>query len=421
MSESIKAFDKVITFPRSRYVDDALYQKGQVAFQAGDYQRAIDYYSDLIRRKPDSRFVPFALLRRGSAYYNRQNYAKTIDDYTAIISNHVKSKVAGEVLLPLQEVLNLQNRGAEFDQYLTAYKQANPDSKGLDNVEYETAKNTYFSLNYDKAITMFEEFISAYPDNPNVNEARYYQAESYYRLRNFEPALAIYNELLTEQNLDQRNRIVGRIAEIEYANGRYENAIYFYRQLEDIAATKKQQYSAWDGMMTSFYMMGKYDSAVAYAQTILDEGNVHVSSQNKALLYLGKSAYAKGDYAQAESDLLATVNAARDVHGAEAQYLLGDIYYAQKDYKKSIETLIELNSAFAAYDEWVGKAFLLLADNYVALDELHQAIETLNSIVTDFPIEFYRNEANKKMEQIRAMKDARDNVQTQDTTNVNEN
>lgn len=403
VNAAVKAFDDVIGISRSRFVDDAMFQKGQVHFEKGLYDEAIMDFGQLISSKPSSRFVPYALLRRGSAAYNLQKYDQTIADYTTIINKYTTSKVASEVLLPLQEVLNLTNRGGEFDNYLTVFKQANPDKSGLDVVEFEAAKNAYFNLDYRNAIKKLDQFLNDYPDNPNAIEAKYYQAESYYRLREYDPALELYNELFGVVEFNQHSRVIGRIAEIEYSSGRYENAIYFYRELEVVASNRKQQYNVWDGLMESFFLLAQYDSSQRYAKIILDDGNVHISSKNKALLYLGKSAFAKGDYDQAQDEFLATLNTAKDQFGAEAQYMLGQIYYLTGDYNKSIETLISLNNDFNAYNEWVGKAFLLLADNYLALDDTFQAIGTLKSIVDDFPEEYYRQKAQEKIEEIELL------------------
>jgi TolA-binding protein len=137
-----------------------------------------------------------------------------------------------------------------------------------------------------------------------------------------------------------------------------------------------------------------------YAKVILEKGNVHISSQNKASLYLGKSAFARGNYDQAQDEFITTLNTARDEFGAEAQYTLGLIYFNKKDYKKSIETLIDLNNNFNLYTEWVGKGYMLLADNYIQLDDVYQARGTLNSVVNDFPLEHYRVIASEKLKQI---------------------
>jgi len=401
---AISQFDYIIdNFKQSRYLDDALFQKAQLNFEKGNYSKAVSNFTELINTKPSSQFVPYAYMRRASANYNLQAYDKSIEDYLVVVQQYKTHSVAEEALLPLQEVLNLQNRSSEFDRYLAAYKKANPDKRGLESVEFETAKNQYFNLDYNKAVNSFKGFISAYPESGKLDEAKYYIGESYYRLGENENALNYYNEILAKGTFGQMSKIINRIGELEYASGRYENATYFYYKLVDAARTKKEQYYAWSGLMESYFQLKKYDSVKHYAQVILEKGNVNISSQNKASLYLGKAAYAKGNYETAKDEFLNTLNTAKDGFGAEAQYLLGKIFYDQKQYQKSIEALIELNNSFNVYKEWVGRSYLLLADNYVALEDYFQAKGTLRSIIENFPLEHIKKQAKEKLKKIEGL------------------
>jgi TolA-binding protein len=233
-----------------------------------------------------------------------------------------------------------------------------------------------------------------------LHEAKYYVAESYYRLKDFTKALTIYEVIATDKTFLFASKVVGRMAELEFKLGRYDKSIPHYHQLARFAANKKEQYTAWSGLMESHYLLAQYDSATNYAQIILEKGNVNAGAQNKASLYLGKAAMAKGDYDLAQDEFLNTLNSAQDEYGAEAKYLLGEIQYLNKQNKQCYETLISLNTDFAAYPEWVGKSFLLLADNYLAMGDTFQAKGTLNSLIDNFPQENVKVVAREKLKMI---------------------
>ena len=63
--------------------------------------------------------------------------------------------------------------------------------------------------------------------------------------------------------------------------------------------------------MESYYELAQYDSADTYAHLILEKGKVNAGAENKASLYLGKSAMARGDYDAAKDEFLNTLNSAR--------------------------------------------------------------------------------------------------------------
>ncbi len=403
MAGANREYDYIIeNYPTSRYYDDALFQKAQLNFENGNYEAAVEGFSKLIRQKPSSQYVPYAYLRRATANYNLQKYDNSIADYQVILSDYSTHSVASEALLPLQEVLNVQGRSAEFSTYLNQFKAANPESQNVESLEFETAKNFYYNLEYNKTIDAFRGYISAYPENPKVPEARYYMAESYYRLNEYEPAKQLYQSLAEMKNLEQYNRVIARLADIQTITGNREAALSRYYQLASVAHNKKEQYNAWSGLMENYYELRKYDSATHYARLILERANVNVASQNKASLYIGKSAYAQGDYNTARDEFLATLNTARDQYGAEAQYLLGDIFYRDGKYQQSIETLISLNKNFEMYEQWVGESYLLLADNYIAMDDIFQAKGTLKSIIDNFPDAGIKDRAQTKLSEIQA-------------------
>lgn len=399
--EAIVELDRVIkNYPKSSVYDEALFRRAQLDFEQGNYAVAVEGYTKLILHNPSSRFAPYAFTRRAASYYNLKAFDKTAQDYITVIENYPNHPAGSDIILQLQEALNLTGRSAEFDKYFSQVKNANPDAKGIESVEFESAKNLYFNQDYQRAIQRLASYADSYPESPRVNEAKYYEGESYYRLKDYDKALIVYEKIASDKSFLFANKVIGRLAELEFKLARFDKAIPHYHQLAKLASNKKEQYTAWSGLMESHYLLAQYDSSAQYAQIILEKGNVNAGAQNKASLYLGKTAMAKGDYDLAQDEFLNTLNSAQDEYGAEAKYLLGEIQYLNKQHKQCYETLISLNSDFAAYPEWVGKSFLLLADNYLAMGDSFQAKGTLNSLIDNFPKEDIKVIAREKFKKI---------------------
>ncbi|NOT76133.1 MAG: tetratricopeptide repeat protein [Cyclobacteriaceae bacterium] len=415
--EAAAEFDAVAKNTASRFAEDAIFQHGQIDFEQSNYSAAVNQYSKVISASNGSRIVPKALARRAAANYNLKNYDQASNDYISVFDKFPTHPVASqELLVLLQESLNLANRSGEFDKYLAEFKNANPDATGIESVEFETAKNLYNSQNYAKAIDSFSKYLINYSNSPRISEAKYYQGESYYRIKENLKSLEVMKEIASDASFTMQNRVIARVAELEFKSGNYENAAKSFKRLSIIAANKKEQSTAWNGLMESYYLLAKYDSSEIYAKLIVEQGNVNVSAQNKASLYLGKSAKARGDYEAAKDEFLTTLNTAHDEYGAEAKYLLGEIFYLTKEYKQSKETLFSLNSEFSAYDEWVGKSYLLLVDNYIATSETFQAKGTLKSLIDNFPQENVRNAAKEKLKAIEQEEIKKKAVEKIDTT-----
>jgi tetratricopeptide (TPR) repeat protein len=389
-------------YPSSSFVDEAKFQLAQQEFEQGHYQEAVNGYSGLIASSPSSPFVPYAYVRRAASNYNLKEYNKTCQDYITVLENYGNHPVAKDVLLPLQEALNLASRSDEFSKYLALYKTINPDAKGIEAVEFESAKNLYFNQDYPNAIKTLDAYINAYPQSTRRSEAKYYEAESFYRTKNLEKALGLYHELTADKTFSMASKVTGRVAELEFKQSHYEKAIPFFQILSKEALNKKEQYNAWSGLMESYFALNQYDSTEKYARIILEKGSVNAGAQNKASLFLGKAAMGKGDYETAKDELLSTINAAQDENGAEAKYRLAEILFTTKEYKQCYETLLSLNADFSSYTEWVGKSYLLIADYFLATGDTFQTKATLQSLIDNFPLDDVKKQATEKLKKIVA-------------------
>lgn len=387
-------------FPSSRYADDAQYQAAILDFEAGNYQPAIAGFTNLINSNTNSRLLPNALHKRGQAYANQGRHNDAILDYKRVLDEYPSSKVASGALYSLQESLAAQNRSEEFDAYLAKYKANNPDSNALESIEFEAAKTLYFNEKYEQAAAKLEAYLTAYPKSPFVFDARYFLADSYLRKGEKQRGLQRMKEVVAENKSEYVNRAIQRVADLEFEAQNYNEAIKYYSRLRDVAANRKEQQNALTGLMMSYYLTNDYAGSKRIASELISQGNAALNAYNTALLYRGKSTYAQGELAQALKELQEAANAANDVHGAEAQYLVAEILYKQKKYKESLDVAFAFSNKFSAHDFWLGKTFLLIADNYVAQNELFQAKATLNSIVEGSPVPEIVEQAKQKLEQL---------------------
>ncbi|GAB4020334.1 tetratricopeptide repeat protein [Spirosoma koreense] len=402
-AEAKAQFDQVQRqYPNSRFVDESLFQKANVDFERGAYQVAIQGFTKLIQDKPNSALLPAALLKRAIAYGNLQQYDPAVADYKRILDNYGDSEQAQSALLGLQNTLSDAGRPEEFSQVLGQYKKSNPGSSDIERVQFENAKNIYASEKYAQAIQSLQAFMQEYPASPNTNEARYYVAESYRLTNDPANALRYYTMIIADNKSDYLIRSAMRAADLEAKQKNYPAAVRNYRVALARANSKPEQVSAQLGLMDTYFAYPKADSAAIVAREIVATGSVVPGAPNRAQLMLGKVAFGKGDYKTAQTDFEKTIALARDVNGAEAQYYLGEILYKQKKYKESIALLLKFNEQFSEFEYWKGKAFMLVSDNNVALDEPAQAKAVLNSIIENSSDQTIIAEAKQKLATLEA-------------------
>jgi tetratricopeptide (TPR) repeat protein len=73
-----KATSVIVKYPRSRYVDDALFMMGASYYYIGDYLRALEKLDYLTYNYPETRFYDDALYYKGLAFYKLQRWGQAV-------------------------------------------------------------------------------------------------------------------------------------------------------------------------------------------------------------------------------------------------------------------------------------------------------------------------------------------------------
>jgi TolA-binding protein len=414
-----QSFDKVINdYSNSKYYDNAIFQKAQLAFESGQYETAIIGFSNLLKNLQQSPLRPYAYSKRALAYFNLKQYAKAEDDYTLILKNYLTHSTANGALAGLQELYSIMNKEGDLDQYLTAYKKANPNDGEVTKIEFDAAQSLYFNQKYDRAIASFTAYIDNYPNHSLTADARYYLADSYYRNEQLNEGLELFYQVVDDNNTSFNKRSIQKIAEIELNKEEFDKARLYFTKLLDQAENKKDKYNAYIGLLEIAKAKSDYSKMIMYADLILEEAAVNANAINEAYLNKGMANYFQGKYADAKQSFQNAVNAAKDEFAAESHYMIALMQYNSQDFQQSINTLFELNKNFGSYSQWLGKSFLLIADNYFAMGEIFQAKATLNSIIENSDSRVLKDEAQLKLDIIE--KSEQGNKDEQDSTeNVN--
>jgi TolA-binding protein len=119
-------------------------------------------------------------------------------------------------------------------------------------------------------------------------------------------------------------------------------------------------------------------------------------------MILAKCAYQKSNYDKAEDYLLEIINNDKEELAAEAQYLIAESLYKQKKYKSSTEACYELNNNYSQYEYWLGKSYILIAENLVAQNELIHAKATLKSVIENTLDEKIKAQATQRLAELNA-------------------
>lgn len=368
-------------FPTSLYLEDAIFQRGQILMEETQYAEASKSFSDLISKRPNSPFLPFALEGRAVANFSLRNYEQTILDYQTLLAKYSTATNAENALKGLQEALALQGRSSEFGEYLEVYKGSNPGSGSIQAIEYEAAKTLYFDKKYAQSVRAFENYLRSHPQTAQRSEGLYFLGDSHLQMGDIEKALTQFRYLEDESASPQRLRAMQRIGMIELQRGNFSTAIPYLDMAAANARNKLDEVEAVTGLMLANFEIKKFDQVILSADRLLTLSGVVPESTPTALLTKAKSQRLLNQKSQAETTLMSLVNEYNTVQGAEGLYWLAFYFQENEDFARSNDTIFDFSASFSDHDYWYGRLFLLLAENYERSGEAFQAKATLQSIV----------------------------------------
>ncbi|MFN3875689.1 MAG: tetratricopeptide repeat protein [Flavobacteriales bacterium] len=124
--------------------------------------------------------------------------------------------------------------------------------------------------------------------------------------------------------------------------------------------------------------------------------------KSEASILIARNLADRGELDAAYAKFKAVAAASTTARGAEAKYNMAYIRHLQGQYRKAEAEVFELAQKFPSHDHWKAKAFILLGDVYVQLNDLFQARATLQSVIDNCLEPELVAEARQRLDAINA-------------------
>jgi TolA-binding protein len=378
----LKTLEK--TYPKSPYIDDAVYELADIYLKSEDYTKAIASFDNILKNYPRSAYLRKSMLNKGLALFNLKKDEEALQIIKELITNYPNTEEARSALPLVQNILVNQGKGDEYLDFIKVLPNIVVSASTQDSLSYESAFNLYQKSNYEKASKGFGTYITKFPGGYFITKANYYKAESDYQLKKYDDALVCYEYIANSLRSEFSERSTRQAAVLNYVRKNYDKALEYYTALERIASNKDNLQLALLYQMRTCAIQGRIDSAATASYKYLGSSIAQKEGTIEAYTNLGRY-FMK--YEKLDSAVTAFNNVLKEtknIFGAEAKYNMALIQYMKKDYKTCQKTIFELNDKFGAFEQWVVKGFVLLADSYVAQKDYFQAKATLQSILENY-------------------------------------
>ena len=401
----INSLEKLLAgFPNSDYVDDALFELGRANERLGNYAAASKNYREILDNHPESSFYRKALLQLGLINFNNGDFNQALARYKEVVE---KFPGTPEAQTALSGIRNSYVEMNNVDAYFAYTRQLgggiNVTTSEQDSLTYMAAERLYMSGD-DRAASQLEKYLDQFPNGSFATNAHFYLAEYFYEQGNYSEAKEHYTYVARKPINIFSEQALSRASELTFNAEQFAEALELFNKLERVANSKWNRLKAYTGQMRCNFELENYQAAIEAAQKVKNSDVVNEAWKREANFISGKSHYLAGNQQAALEPLKSVATDTKLEQGAQAKFLVSEIYYNNGQKQQAEEEIMDFISKGTPYQFWLGKAFLLLADIYLDRGDDFQAKHTLRSLLENYSAENdgVKQRAREKMAAIEA-------------------
>ena len=382
----ISVMDRLIReFPESQYVDDALFEKGRSYVLLDNNQAAAASFEQLMRDFPQSSLARKAGVQLGLIYFNDNQPEKAAEAYKSVISNYPGSEEAKVALQDLKSVYIELNDINSFAAYAnTLGGNVRFEVSEQDSLTYLAAEKLFMRGDNEGARRSLTNYLQTFPQGAFSSNANFYLASIAFAKKDLEEAKRLFSLVLESGDTKFREESWARKAEIEYLDKDYASSMESFKHLQTVAENPENKEAAKLGLMRCAELTGQPQEALLAANDLLKEPKLSPEIMSEARYVRAKAYISLKQENKALADLKEISKDTRTIHGAEAKYLLAQLYYDNKDDKNAETVLMNFIENGTPHQYWLARGFILLADIYIRQGDDFQARQYLTSLQNNY-------------------------------------
>lgn len=389
-------------FPTSSLVADANMEIANTYMSSEKYAEALPFYKNVVTAVNSEALKPRALLRSGIAYYNLNNNKEALNQYNALLTQFPNSVEAQEGLDNARVIYIEEGRTSEYVNFAKSLgKEISTSSE--DSLAYAEAEVQFSNGNFSGALGKFEAYLQRFPEGKYSLEALYYKSEIYFNQKNWAKAAEGYERIAERVPNKFGEKSLLQAARLNFFDLKdYVKAEKYFTRLKDFATTQENKMEAMRGLLRSQYQLQKWTEATDNAKELLAQKNLSNDDKVLANMAIARSYMINNQCEQAITYLRTVISLSKAAYGAEARYEIANCYLKQNQLKDAEKAAFEVINKSGSYEEWVTRAYILLGDIYYAQKDYFNAKATYQSVIDNAKIEALRNEAKAKLEKVTA-------------------
>ncbi len=371
-------------FPKSNYLDDALFETGKSWERLQDNDKAVANYKSLISNFPASPYKPKALVQLGLLAYNRNDYTTSTDYYKQVAENYPNSPEAKGALAGIRNNFVETNKVGEYIAYTNKLgHSATPSQNEQDSLTFFAAEKLYMAKD-PRAKSELRSYLENFPSGSFALNVHFYKAELEYMDNETEDALLSYDFILAQpDNIFTENALI-RGSEITFKAGDFKKALGYYERLETVSGNTNNTLYSLAGRLRCHYELKEFDAVSKIGWKIRSMDKIPPELDREASYKSAKAYIELNDPSKALPLWRKLSVDSKSLEGAEAKYRLCEYYFTENKLKEAEKEVNDFIEKSTPHQYWLAKSFLLLAHVYEKQNDLFQATNTLKSIIENY-------------------------------------
>ena len=214
--------------------------------------------------------------------------------------------------------------------------------------------------------------------------ASYYLGIIAYNEKDYSGATSHLNKVLEYPDSKFSTEAMTLCAQMAYNGKEYSRSLELYKRLADRAGNQEERLQAQTGALRSAYMAGDTNETISAASAMMAHSKLAPELENEARYYRAKAFIKNGQSNEALADLKALAGDTRNVYGAEAKYLVAQIYFDEGKTEAAEKEILQYIEVSTPHAYWLARSFVLLSDVYVKLGRKLDAKQYLLSLQQNY-------------------------------------
>ena len=380
----IESLNAMITAGNGDYVDDAMYELGRTYLRLERYKEGANTLERFVQRYPSSHQYINAISELGLVYENLGDEAKAMKYYKMVVGTSPNSTKAKDAMIGLKGMYVNSN---DVDGYVEFVEKSGVVTEvgavERDSLSFSAVERLYASGN-SKAKVAIADYLQDFEKGIFVPNALYYYYVCQLRDKEVDGAITTLQKLTSLYHNEYTVRGLEKLSALSFDNKKYDISRDAYKRLSEVAVNPTKSSKALEGYLHSVELLNDDDATLEACAYVISAPSSTVEVRNLAKFAKAKIFTRKGDTALALAIYEELSAKPKTAYGAESAYMVIEDRFNKKKYDETEKLVIALSGANTSHSYWLGKAFIILGDTYVAKKDIFQARATLQSIVDGY-------------------------------------